>query len=117
MTPQSALPHPNRYRQLLLARKREVLRNLRKTIEDLVALKESEDDLCVSHFEFIERRITKIDCVELDRIEQALKRLDQGTYGLCEACGCPIPPGRLDATPWATSCGACKPAVLLAGVA
>ncbi|MGE5591387.1 MAG: TraR/DksA C4-type zinc finger protein [Bacillota bacterium] len=44
----------------------------------------------------------------LDQIDQALARLDEGTYGWCEACGNPIEPERLEAVPYATRCAACK---------
>lgn len=37
----------------------------------------------------------------LNEINDALKRLESGTYGLCELCGKPIPKARLDAIPWA----------------
>lgn len=33
-------------------------------------------------------------------IEEALKRLEKGTYGVCELTGKPIPRARLDAIPW-----------------
>lgn len=34
-------------------------------------------------------------------IEEALQRMDEGTYGLCVSCGEPIPLNRLRAIPWA----------------
>jgi RNA polymerase-binding transcription factor len=37
----------------------------------------------------------------LTEVLQALKRIDQGTYGLCLVCGNPIPEKRLEAIPWA----------------
>ncbi len=37
----------------------------------------------------------------LYEIEEALKRLDNGTYGTCEMCGKPIPQARLEALPFA----------------
>jgi RNA polymerase-binding protein DksA len=40
----------------------------------------------------------------LAEIEAALARIDDGTYGLCERCGTPIRPERLEALPWATLC-------------
>jgi RNA polymerase-binding transcription factor DksA len=40
----------------------------------------------------------------LREIEAALKRLDDGTYGLCSACGKQIEPERLEHLPWATQC-------------
>ena len=36
---------------------------------------------------------------ELRRIERALTKLDEGTYGICDSCGAPISPGRLKAMP------------------
>ncbi len=37
----------------------------------------------------------------LSEVLQALKRIDDGTYGRCENCGQPIPEKRLEAIPWA----------------
>ena len=37
-------------------------------------------------------------------VERALAKLDEGSYGTCDACGKPIPEGRLEALPWATLC-------------
>src|SRR4051812_8775619 len=36
----------------------------------------------------------------LFEIEEALRRMDDGTYGICEATGKPIPEERLEAVPW-----------------
>ena len=38
---------------------------------------------------------------KLYEIEAALKRIDDGSYGICELTGQPIPKTRLDAIPWA----------------
>src|SRR5471030_2461952 len=35
----------------------------------------------------------------LGRTERALAKLDEGTYGVCDACGATIAPGRLEAMP------------------
>ena len=40
----------------------------------------------------------------LSEIEAALKRIDNGTYGRCTACGKEIGIERLDAYPWASLC-------------
>ena len=45
--------------------------------------------------------------VELQRVDAALAKLDAGTYGMCESCGSPIPPERLEAIPWAANCIDC----------
>ncbi len=41
-------------------------------------------------------------------IDQAVERIDGGSYGLCESCGQPIPAGRLQALPWAALCVPCS---------
>jgi RNA polymerase-binding transcription factor DksA len=41
---------------------------------------------------------------ELADVEHALRRLDDGTYGTCEACGKPIDEARLEALPAARFC-------------
>jgi DnaK suppressor protein len=43
----------------------------------------------------------------LERTERALAKLDDGTYGLCDACGDPIPAGRLRALPEGVLCLRC----------
>ncbi|WP_217178873.1 TraR/DksA family transcriptional regulator [Streptomyces sp. AC495_CC817] len=44
---------------------------------------------------------------ELRQVDDALSRLDAGDYGVCAACGEPIPPARLAVRPFATHCVAC----------
>jgi len=43
----------------------------------------------------------------LDEIEEALGRLSEGQYGICEDCGDEIPERRLKALPWARLCVRC----------
>jgi RNA polymerase-binding protein DksA len=40
----------------------------------------------------------------LSEIDAALKRIEDGTYGICSACGKEIAPERLEAYPWASLC-------------
>jgi DnaK suppressor protein len=44
----------------------------------------------------------------LTQTERALKRIEGGTYGVCESCGNPIGKARLQAFPRATLCMTCK---------
>lgn len=44
---------------------------------------------------------------QLRLVEEALERLDTGTYGVCRSCGRPIAPERLAAIPWAATCIDC----------
>jgi len=43
----------------------------------------------------------------LSQVEDALRKLDAGTYGVCERCGEPISPARLEAMPDARRCITC----------
>ena len=45
---------------------------------------------------------------KLADIEQALRKFEEGSYGLCNNCGQPIDPARLEALPQATLCLDCK---------
>jgi DnaK suppressor protein len=45
----------------------------------------------------------------LTEVQQALARIENGTYGICSNCGQPIPEKRLEALPWATLCLVCEP--------
>ena len=45
---------------------------------------------------------------EISDIDEALRRLHDGTYGLCEDCGRPLPLERLRAIPYARLCIPCK---------
>jgi DnaK suppressor protein len=44
---------------------------------------------------------------QLTLVEEALARLDDGTYGACRSCGRPIAAERLEAIPWAATCIDC----------
>jgi len=43
----------------------------------------------------------------LSKVEWALAKMDEGTYGICESCGKSIPLARLDVLPYATLCVDC----------
>ena len=44
----------------------------------------------------------------LAEVEHALHKFEEGTYGLCDSCGQPIAPDRLEALPQASLCVDCK---------
>jgi RNA polymerase-binding protein DksA len=52
----------------------------------------------------LEKRIRE----QLAEVEHALQKFDEGTYGLCDNCGQPIDPARLEALPQAALCLKCK---------
>jgi RNA polymerase-binding protein DksA len=44
----------------------------------------------------------------LKKVEMALQKIEQGTYGICDMCKKDIPEERLKALPYANLCIACK---------
>lgn len=98
---------------------RDRLQRIRTTLEDENDLDETEGD-SISELSSLdqhqadigtetfnrERDLSILEQVEgeLNDIEHALKRLDDGTYGTCEACGKPIADDRLEAMPAARFC-------------
>src|SRR5450755_2667382 len=68
-----------------------------------------EGDLSQQHHEewiFLNRN--SIDMKLLREIADALRRMDQGSYGVCMECDEPISGKRLDAVPWAKYCVTCQ---------
>ena len=59
-----------------------------------------ERDMVVSFICDQERKLASLD--------QALKRAREGMYGICERCGQPIDPARLEAIADTTLCVSCK---------
>ncbi len=60
-------------------------------------------------------RLNEAERLELQRIEAALVRIDEGRWGVCAECGRDIETRRLDALPWAIRCSACAEARERAG--
>lgn len=44
---------------------------------------------------------------QLQKLERALDKIDEGNYGICLKCGDDIPVGRLKFMPWTTKCVNC----------
>jgi len=53
-------------------------------------------------------RIAESEGVEAEEIEKAIEKIDNGTYGSCEACNKPINSERLKFLPFATMCIKCQ---------
>ena len=56
----------------------------------------------------IQLKLKQTDAKILQAIEEALVRMDKGTYGICRDCGEPIAAARLQAIPWTRVCISCK---------
>jgi DnaK suppressor protein len=56
----------------------------------------------------IQLKLKQTDAKILTAIEEALGRIDSGSYGICRDCGEPISEKRLEAIPWTRVCISCK---------
>ena len=56
----------------------------------------------------VEQAILDNEKALLAEVQQALARIENGTYGICTNCGQPIPEKRLEAIPWASLCVTCE---------
>src|SRR5213595_1239314 len=76
-----------------------------ENLSELSGLDQHQADAGTETFER-EKDISILEQIEaeLADVEHALHRLDDGTYGLCEADGKPIPEERLEALPAARFC-------------
>jgi DnaK suppressor protein len=83
----------------MAARGREVQENVREEsgIDDLA------DDASLLFDRESDIDANALDRDTLDKVNRALRRIDEGTYGLSEVSGRPIPIERLEAVPYATT--------------
>jgi DnaK suppressor protein len=101
------------YRDALLRKKAELIgaggmRPLQASMENNTRQGDMADQASGNNEVHIALRLKQTDAKILQAIEEALVRLDKGTYGLCRDCGEPIAPARLNAIPWTRVCIACK---------
>jgi RNA polymerase-binding protein DksA len=96
-------------RKALMAERRRLLAELGEPIESPGQMTYGSQAAAASHVFEQQRDLALRDRsrAELQRIENALRKLDGGTYGTCESCGNPIAAERLEAIPWAPLCIDC----------
>ncbi|CAM3557134.1 RNA polymerase-binding protein DksA [Arcobacter aquimarinus] len=100
-------------KQILLERKVNILNNINNSRANIDQLKEQDinDDLDYAELvsdSFTEGMIANHQLDELNQIEESLKKIAAGTYGICDMCGVTIPLGRLKAKPFAKFCTECR---------
>ncbi len=114
--------NPERYaelRRILEGRRREMVSEVQEKIRDvrseaagtpvngvLDAAESSDADIQ----EDIELALIQMKAETLNRIDEALARLEQGTFGFCTECGAEISERRLRALPFALRCKDCEEA-------
>jgi DnaK suppressor protein len=101
----------NKFRQTLEAKRAELAAVLRR--RDVIAIEKSPD--AIDEVQWAADRELAIR--NLDResnlmrnVRAALRRLDEGSFGVCAHCEEPLSPKRLAAVPWAALCIRCQEA-------
>lgn len=97
----------------LILKKELIAKNIEGSRESIDSLKNAEcnddyDYAEVSSDSFKEGIIAKQQLKELNEIKDALKRIEEGKYGICEMCDEAIAIGRLRAKPFAKFCTPCR---------
>lgn len=98
------------YRAKLLAAKAEVLNRVRKTenygreVDTKSEAMDLLDQAAVAYSKEFLFSLSHADRKLLQLIDEALARIEDGSYGYCLHTGEPIEPKRLEAIPWARLC-------------
>ena len=103
----------SRYKQVLENKAFELRQNmLMPAAANIVARREEPVDVAdlstQSHEEWIFLNRNSLDVSLLRQINEALFRIRENTYGICQECETPISTKRLEAVPWANYCITCQ---------
>lgn len=101
------------YRELLQDKAEEIKRSLSTpAAAEIVARREEPNDYVdladKSHEEWIFLNRNAQNANLLRQAQEALVRIEDGTYGVCDECGQAISTKRLEAVPWANYCISCQ---------
>jgi DnaK suppressor protein len=101
-----------KYRQKLLEMKKQILDRYLKQEETMKTLTEQgisipedlDDYAYIDYTEIVLGELEDVEIELLKAIDEALERMKEGTYGICEVCGKEIEEERLEAVPYTTLC-------------
>ncbi len=100
------------YRGVLQDEMRSLLEEAGKTVSEMTAdttnFPDPNDRATQESDRNFELRIRDRERKLINKIKEALARIDDGTFGICEVCGEEISEGRLRARPVTTLCIDCK---------
>ena len=103
----------NEIKDMLLALREDALKKIAENMKmEISHLQEAISDMYDLADDERERQFSILLCDRdretLGQIEEALERIEEGEYGLCEECGEKISPARLKVRPFARYCVPCK---------
>ena len=101
------------YKDALLRKKGELfgsggIKPLQASMENNTRQGDMADQATGNNEVHIALKLKQTDAKILQAIEEALLRIEKGTYGTCRDCGEPIAQARLNAIPWTRVCITCK---------
>lgn len=101
------------YKEALLRKRAEILtegglKPLQTSMENNTRQGDLADQASGNNEVHIQLKLKQTDAKILQAIEEALYRMEKGTYGVCRDCGEAIAPARLNAIPWTRVCITCK---------
>jgi DnaK suppressor protein len=101
------------FKEALLQKKQELvgagtIRPLQASMENNSRQGDMADQASGNNEVHIALKLRQTDAKILQAIEEALQRIEKGTYGICRDCGEPIAEPRLNAIPWTRVCISCK---------
>ena len=104
-----------KFRAILEERRQSLITQARKTLESDMVLSPDDrfDEVDQASSEYMQAfsfRLRGREKFLMDKIELALRKIDEGTYGICEECEDTIALKRLQARPEAPLCIQCKEA-------
>ena len=102
-----------RYKDALLKKKSELIdaggiKPLQASMENNTRQGDMADQASGNNEVHIQLKLKQTDAKILQAIDEALSRIEKGTYGICRDCLEPIAEARLNAIPWTRVCIACK---------
>lgn len=99
-------------RGMLESRRREIhakLRSLREQIPaDAPDVRDAEEQSVDDFVQEVDLALMQMKSDTLKKIDRAILRLEEGTYGRCQECEADIPAARLRALPFAALCRDCQ---------
>jgi DnaK suppressor protein len=104
---------PTPYKDALLRKRGEILtvgalKPLQGQMENNTRQGDLADQATGNNEVHIQLKLKQTDAKILQAINEALERMEKGTYGICRDCGEEIAPARLNAIPWTRVCITCK---------
>ena len=102
-----------KFRDILETRRKEILRLAQRTLNEDMTLDSDDlaDEMDLASSEYLHAfnfRLRGREKHYLGKIDKAIERIDNGTFGICEDCGEAISPKRLEARLETTLCIRCK---------